>query len=79
MLPAMDIQALPDEELVARATEWRQRALRGEREARGFAHELECEARRRFGSPKSNAPAELPVIGLLGVLPVNQPQRRRFW
>ncbi len=39
---------LPEDELKALAREWRARALRGEMEARGIAHELEREVRRRF-------------------------------
>ena len=49
----MDIQALQDDELMAQARAWRQRALRGEKDARGFAHELECEVRWRF--PKDDS------------------------
>lgn len=79
MATAMDIQALPDDELLAQATEWRHRALRGEKDARGFAHELEREARRRFGMPKSNIPLTLPTMGPLGVLPTVVRRRRRFW
>lgn len=79
MALAMDIQALPDNELVAQATEWRQRALRGEKDARGFAHELEREARRRFGAPKSDTPLTLPTVGPLGVLPTEVRRRRRLW
>lgn len=52
MAPAMEIQELQDEDLMAQAREWRLRALRGEKEARGMAHELEREVRRRFGNPK---------------------------
>ena len=51
----MEIQELQDEELMAQAREWRLRALRGEKAARGMAHELEREVRRRFGNPKIDA------------------------
>lgn len=40
-----------------------------------MAHELEREARRRFGTPKHDAPKPLPEVRLLGVLP-QAPQRR---
>ena len=69
----MDIRALQDDELMAQARDWRQRALRGEKDARGLAHELECEVRRRF--PRNNAPHALPPIQLLGAVP-QTPQRR---
>ena len=58
---------------MAQARDWRQRALRGEKDARGLAHELECEVRRRF--PRNNAPHALPPIQLLGAVP-QTPQRR---
>lgn len=70
----MDIRALQDDELMAQARDWRQRALRGEKDARGLAHELECEVRRRF--PRSEAPHALPPIQLLGAVP--QPTQRRW-
>ena len=73
MKPPMDIRALQDDELMAQARDWRQRALRGEKDARGLAHELECEVRRRF--PRNNAPHALPPIQLLGAVP-QTPQRR---
>lgn len=46
----MDSEILPDEELGARATEWRKRALHGDPHARGMAHQLEAELRRRSGA-----------------------------
>jgi hypothetical protein len=70
----MDIRALQDDELMAQARDWRQRALRGEKNARGFAHELECEVRRRF--PKNDRPLTLPPVRLLGT--VSQPIQRRW-
>jgi hypothetical protein len=57
-----DLQSLPDEELLARARQWRTQALRGALHARGYAHEYEAEVRRRFRSrpaPAAAAPAEL--------------------
>jgi len=69
MAPAMEIQELQDEELMAQAHEWRLRALRGEKEARGIAHELEREVRRRFGNPKADAQHVLKEVRVLGQLP----------
>jgi hypothetical protein len=69
MAPVMEPQALPDDELIAQARAWRQRALRGERDARGIAHELEREVRRRFGSPMSRGLQSLSELPALGVLP----------
>ncbi|WP_390348940.1 hypothetical protein ACFJIS_14895 [Variovorax boronicumulans] len=47
-------QELPDEVLSAMAIEWRKKALEGELHARGIAHELETELRRRAGAPFTN-------------------------
>lgn len=47
-------QELPDEALSAMATEWRRKALGGDLHARGIAHELETELRRRVGAPFTN-------------------------
>lgn len=69
MTPAMEIQELQDDELIAQAQEWRLRALRGEREARGMAHELEREVRRRFGNPKTEAHHSLKEVRTLEELP----------
>lgn len=44
-------EKLPDEELGARAADWRKRALQGDPRARGIAHQLETELRRRSGAP----------------------------
>ena len=68
--PPMDIRELQDDDLLAQAREWRQRALRGEKDARGLAHELECEVRRRF--PRSEAPRALTPIHRLGAMPVGE-------
>jgi len=43
----LEIETLSDEDLAALAAQWRVRALRGERDANGRAHELEREIRRR--------------------------------
>ncbi|MDQ0073402.1 hypothetical protein J2W34_005210 [Variovorax boronicumulans] len=47
-------QELPDEALSAMAIEWRRKALEGDHHARGIAHELETELRRRAGAPFAN-------------------------
>jgi hypothetical protein len=54
-----DLRNLPDEELLARARQWRTQALRGALHARGHAHEHEAEVRRRFRSRPAPAPAEV--------------------
>ena len=51
---------LPDDELLDRAHEWRLRALHGDRDARGAAHHLEAEVRRRFGVPTVISHLEAP-------------------
>ncbi len=68
MAPAMEIQELQDDELMTQAREWRLRALRGEKEARGTAHELEREVRRRFGNPKTDEQHSLKEIRVLAQL-----------
>jgi hypothetical protein len=51
---------LNDEDLARHAQTWRQRALRGDASARGTAHALETELRRRGGSAfPHTAPANL--------------------
>ncbi len=77
MTLAMDLRELTDDELMAQAREWRQRALRGEKDARGFAHELECEVRRRF--PRNDVSQTLPQVRLLGVLPQTAHRRWKPW
>lgn len=47
-------ERLSDEELRALAGDWRKRALQGDLHARGVAHELETEMRRRVGAPFPN-------------------------
>ncbi len=51
----MDPQGLNDDELIEQTRAWRRRALRGEKDARGVAHELEREVRRRFGTTQNTA------------------------
>lgn len=43
----IETDKLPDEELGQHAAEWRRRALAGDLHARGIAHQLEAELRRR--------------------------------
>lgn len=47
-------EMLSDEELGALASQWRRKALQGELDARGIAHEFETEMRRRAGAPFTN-------------------------
>lgn len=72
----VEISALDDERLMAQAREWRLRALRGERDARGHAHELEREVRRRSArqissNPTRNFDDQMPKT--------QQPSARRRW
>lgn len=59
---------LNDEALQASAKAWRARALRGERDANGRAHELEVEVRRRESPIQPIATVALVsnVIGQVG-------------
>lgn len=75
----MDVQELNDDELLAQAREWRTRALRGEKDARGIAHELEREVRHRFGVPKAAPLAPWPQTQGLNELPQSSPRRWRPW
>jgi len=72
----MDVQELQDDELISQAREWRRRALRGEKDARGIAHELEREVRRRFGACETATQQPLPGVRWLGIMP--QPAQRRW-
>jgi len=45
-----ETERLPDEELGRQAAAWRRRALQGDLHARGIAHHLEAELRRRSGA-----------------------------
>lgn len=45
----MEIKELSDADLMEQVAKWRSAALRGSREARGKAHALEVELRRRKG------------------------------
>jgi len=75
----MDTQDLQDEELMALAREWRQRALRGEKDARGLAHELERAVRQRFGSSQNEVLRPLPLVGRLAVLQQTPERRWKLW
>lgn len=74
MVLTMDLRELHDDVLIAHARDWRQRALRGEKDARGIAHELECEVRRRF--PKNEVPQDLTPVPLL--VTISQPASRSW-
>ncbi len=63
----MTPQDLQDHELMIQAHEWRARALRGEKQARGIAHALEREIRRRFPSPSNDT-----VYDTLDLRPLEQ-------
>ena len=67
-----DLEHIGGEELAALATQWRARALHGDRDANGRAHELERELRRRSGA--------LSTLGAQLRAPI-QPQRAwwAFW
>jgi len=67
-------QELPDEVLSTMATEWRRKALAGDLHARGIAHELETELRRRAGAPLTN-------YDTLDLRPLEArtARRRRWW
>lgn len=74
--PMIEPAHLPDPELNRLATEWRSRALHGDLGARGIAHELESELRRRNG-------ARFPVFDTLDMRSLESRQKRqlqwRFW
>jgi len=78
MTLAMEMQELRDDELTAQAREWRLRELRGEREARGMAHELEREVRRRLGKPEHDGQYPLKEVHQLGQLPAVSQRRWKF-
>jgi hypothetical protein len=67
----VDSENLTDEQLEATADVWRRRALHGDRAARGIAHKLEQELRRRKGV--------LTLIGDLDTRPYELRHRRRPW
>ena len=66
-------QELPDEALSTMAIEWRRKALEGDLHARGIAHELETELRRRAEAPFTN-------YDTLDLRPLeSRTVRRRWW
>ncbi|WP_147400506.1 hypothetical protein [Acidovorax cavernicola] len=74
----MEFTDLDETSLAAHAAEWRRRALRGEKQARGIAHALEAEMRRRFGDsipPSQSADLDTRPLAL------RQPERPwwKFW
>ncbi|WP_114471926.1 hypothetical protein [Pseudorhodoferax soli] len=76
-----DLQNIATAELEQLAREWRERALRGLREARGYAHEYEAEMRRRKGRT-----AGLATASGLDLRPIEERERSaaarawwRFW
>lgn len=73
----MEPLELQDQELMIQAHEWRARALRGDKQARGIAHALEREVRRRFTAPSNDT-----VYDTLDLRPLEQRQdeaRRPAW
>ena len=66
--PAM----LSDMALGAMAIEWRRKALQGDLHARGIAHELEAEMRRRAGT-------SFPSYDTLDMRPLEKKTARRPW
>ena len=66
------MQELPDEVLSAMAVEWRRKALEGDLHARGTAHELETELRRRAGAPFTS-------YDTLDMRPLEKRTARRPW
>ena len=60
---------MQDDDLRVASQCWRKRALRGELQARGIAHELEREIRRRFGLADIHVRDGLRPLPSLAVLP----------
>lgn len=79
ILTTMEIRELPDDELMARAREWRLRALRGEKDARGIAHELEREVRQRTKLQSGND--DEPILEAQSASTTQEAPRPawRFW
>lgn len=65
-------QELPDEALNTMAMAWRKKALEGDLHARGIAHELETELRRRAGAPFTD-------YDTLDLRPLEARRVRRRW
>lgn len=70
-----DLEQLSDEQLLELARQWRREALRGDRNARGYAHVYEAEHRRRVGV--TAVPGRALDLRPLAVLPSKA--RWRFW
>lgn len=77
MIIPMDLQNLSDADLMAQSKEWRLRALRGDKKAHGYAHELERELRKRL--PANSGPQALPSAKLLSYISAKPLRRWRFW
>lgn len=73
----MDLQHLSDADLMAQSKEWRLRALRGDKTAHGFAHELESELRRRH--PTGCVAQPLPAPSVLSYMSDKPLRRWRLW
>ena len=81
MAPMNTKEMLSDEELAAQASLWRTRALQGEFEARGIAHELEREMRRRAGAPAVDvhlAPADIDHLPARRIFRLGIPAAERL-
>ncbi|RYH22580.1 MAG: hypothetical protein EON54_25210 [Alcaligenaceae bacterium] len=67
-----DLKQFSNDQLLALAHEWRRRAMHGDRDARGVAHALEVEIRRRVGNAVSSH-------ALLDTRPVADRIRKPWW
>lgn len=72
MPPMTETPDTNDAGLAEQAAQWRRRALQGDKRARGVAHELETEMRRRLGDSVAR-----PVD--LDTRPLEARQRARSW
>jgi hypothetical protein len=70
----MEVTELSDEDLKQLAAHWRGEALPGVREARGPAHQLEVEMRRRMGANVS-----VRNLGSLDLRPLSSWGSERRW
>lgn len=70
-----EFERLSDDELLALARQWRLEALRGDRNARGYAHVYEVEHRRRAGQTVApSRPLDLTPLAVIASKPW-----WRFW
>lgn len=67
-----DLKHFSDDQLLVLAHGWRRRAMHGEKDARGVAHALEVEIRRRVGNPVSSH-------ALLDTRPASDRIRKPWW